>query len=193
MGTHIDRSHPADGITPTGVGSGRAWLWCLPPAVLAVGFVAWLPAVAGGETFRLAADWVPSLGVSFSFLIDGLSLTFAILISGIGALVALYSSAYLAGHAHLGRFYVYLMLFMVAMLGLVLADNLITLFVFWELTTVASYLLIGFDHASAKARRSALQALLVTGAGGLALLAGFVLLGVVAGSFELSAIAAMGD
>ena len=170
-----------------------AWLSALPPAALALAFASFLPEIADGGSIRVSYDWVPSLGVSLSFLIDGLSLTFALLISGIGAFIALYSSAYLAGHAHLGRFYIYLLLFMVAMLGLVLADNLITLFVFWELTTLTSYLLIGFDHVSAKARRAALQALLLTGAGGLAVLAGFILLGAAAGSFELSAIAAMGD
>jgi len=169
------------------------WLLAIVPAVLAVAFAACLPTIAGGESIRIAYDWVPSLGVRLSFLIDGLSLTFALLISGIGALVALYSGAYLSGHSHFGRFTFYLLFFMVAMLGLVLADDLITLFVFWELTTVASYLLIGFDHGSAKARRSALQALLVTGAGGLALLAGLILLGIAAGSFELSAILAKGD
>ncbi|NJO21646.1 MAG: putative monovalent cation/H+ antiporter subunit A [Sphingomonadales bacterium] len=193
-------SRPGEvGINPalaTDGAAGGVWAgrlsWLLATAFTLM-FMACVPAVAAGETIRLALDWVPSLGVTFSLLIDGLSLTFAVLISGVGALVAIYSGAYLAGHAHLGRFYLYLMLFMIAMLGLVLADNLITLFVFWELTAVASYLLIGFDHASAKARRSALQALLVTGAGGLALLAGLILLGVAAGSYELSAIIAMGD
>ncbi len=174
-------------------GGGFGWLLAIPPAGLAVAFSAALPTVMGGGAVRLAYDWVPSLGVGLSFLIDGLSLTFALLISGIGVLVALYSSAYLAGHNHYARFSVYLLLFMVAMLGLVLADNVITLFIFWELTTVASYLLIGFDHASAKARRSALQALLLTGAGGLALLAGLILLGAAAGSFDLSTILASGD
>jgi len=146
-----------------------------------------------GETLRYAVAWVPSLGINLSFLIDGLSLTFALLVTGIGCLVAVYCSAYLSGHAHYGRLYLYLTLFMCSMLGLVLADNLITLFVFWELTTIVSFLLIGFDHASPKARRSALQALLLTGAGGLALLAGLILLGSVAGSFELSEIAAVAD
>ena len=174
-------------------GSGLGWVPALLPALLAVVFAAYLPAVAGGEPIRFVYEWVPSLGVSLSFLFDGLSLTFALLISGIGALIVLYSSAYLAGHPHYWRFTLYLLAFMAAMLGLVLADNLITLFVFWELTTVTSYLLIGFEHASAKSRRSALQALLLTGAGGLALLAGLVLLGNAAGTFELSAIAAQGD
>jgi len=165
----------------------------LPPLAVTIALAFWLPAIASGETIRIAGDWVPSLAVQFSFLVDGLSLTFALLISGIGTLVALYSQKYLADHPHLARFTLYLLLFMVAMLGLVLADNIVTLFVFWELTTVASYLLIGFNHASADARRSALQALLLTGAGGLALLAGLILLGAVAGSYELSEILTKGD
>jgi multicomponent Na+:H+ antiporter subunit A len=174
---------------------GTDWrLRAFAPAVLPVVIFVWaaghLPAVAAGGTVRLAWDWVPSLGVSLSFLIDGLSLTFALLISGIGAVVMLYSGQYLSGHEHYGRFMGYLTAFMLAMLGLVLADNLIALFVFWELTTVTSYLLIGFGHADAKSRRSALQALLVTGTGGLALLAGFILIGSVAGSFELSEVLA---
>ena len=169
------------------------WLAASVPAALALLFAGQVPAVAGGEPLRLSVDWVPSLEVRLSFLLDGLSLTFALLISGIGAFVLLYSGAYLGGHPQLGRYYLYLLAFMAAMLGLVLADNLITLFVFWELTTITSYLLVGFDHASAKARRAALQALLVTGAGGLALLAGLVLLGMAAGSFEISEIVASGD
>ena len=177
--------------TEPGIGVG--WVSALPPFLLAIMFASFLPAIAAGDVLRVAYDWVPSLGISLSFLVDGLSLTFALLITGIGAVVALYSSVTLAGHVHFGRFVFYLLFFMFAMLGLVLADNLITLFVFWELTSVASYLLIGFNHASAKSRRSALQALLVTGGGGLALLAGFILLGSAAGSYELSEIIAMGD
>jgi multicomponent Na+:H+ antiporter subunit A len=160
------------------------------PAVLTLGlFVLMtrgLGPIAGGDTLRFAWDWIPSLGISLSFFVDGLSLTFGLLITGIGALVMLYSSKYLEGHEHFARFHLFLVLFMLSMLGLVLADNLLTLFVFWELTTITSYLLIGFDHAAAKARRSALQSLLVTGLGGLALLAGFILIGTVAGTFELS-------
>jgi len=168
-------------------------LWILPSAVLAILFATLLPTIAAGEAIRVGFAWVPSLGINFSLLIDGLSLTFALLISGIGVLIVLYSNTYLAGHPQLGRFQLFLLLFMLSMLGLVLADNLITLFVFWELTTLTSYLLIGFDHASAKARRSALQALLLTGAGGLALLAGLIMLGLAAGTFELSEILANGD
>ena len=189
----MQRQAAVGGLASVGMSLLRGWLPILPPAAIVLALAMCLPTIAAGDTIRFAYDWVPSLGIRLSFLIDGLSLIFALLISGVGTLVALYSGAYLAGHAHLGRFYLYLLLFMIAMLGLVLADNVITLFVFWELTTVASYLLIGFDHASAKARRSALQALLLTSAGGLALLAGLILLGAVAGSFELSAILAEGD
>ncbi|MFT7571133.1 MAG: multicomponent Na+:H+ antiporter subunit A [Paracoccaceae bacterium] len=175
--------------------SHRLWgmLAALPAAVAAGILLSFLPAVGGGEVIRFAYEWVPSLGIRLSFFLDGLSLIFGVLITGIGAIVVLYSSSYMAGHPHFGRFFLYLLLFMFSMLGLVLADNLITLFVFWEMTTVSSYLLIGFDHTSAKARRSALQALFVTGGGGLALLAGLILLGGAAGSYELSEIIAMGD
>ena len=174
----------------------------LPAFALAALFLSFLPAISGGETLRYVHDWIPSLGIRLSFYIDGLSLIFAILITGIGGLVTLYSSSYLAGHTHYGRFSLYLFLFMLSMIGLVLADNLITLFVFWELTTITSYLLIGFDHTSLligfdhtspKARRNALQALFITGGGGLALLAGLIMMGSAAGTFELSEIVAAGD
>ncbi|MEM8655687.1 MAG: putative monovalent cation/H+ antiporter subunit A [Pseudomonadota bacterium] len=156
-------------------------------------FLSLAPAIADGQSLRFVWDWVPSLGISLSFLLDGLSLTFALLISGIGAMVLLYSNTYLAGHPQFARFALFLTSFMLAMLGLVLADNLIGLFVFWELTTITSYLLIGFGHDTEKGRRSALQALFVTGAGALALLAGFILLGTSMGSFELSVILAQAD
>ena len=142
----------------------------------------------GGRLVELA--WAPSLGLSLSFNLDGLGLLFAILITGIGALIVLYASRYLEGHAHASRFYASLFGFMGAMLGVVLSDNILTLFVFWELTGFTSYLLIGFEHERAEARRAALQALIVTGAGGLALLAVGVLLVDVSGTTNLSEMAA---
>ena len=168
----------------------------LPALGAAALFVALTPAiapVAAGETLRWGVDWVPSLGVRLSGVLDGLSLTFGLLITGIGALVMLFAAKYLAGHVHEGRFGLYLFSFMLAMLGLVVSDNLLTLFVFWELTSITSYLLIGFGHDDAKSRRSALQALLVTGMGGLALLAGFILIYTVVGSFDLEVVLASGD
>jgi len=167
------------------------------PALASAGvcalFAGLLPTIATGEVIRVAWPWVPGLGVEFSFLVDGLSLTFALLITGIGALVFAYTASYFEVQPKLVRLLVLLGLFELAMLGLVLADNLIVLFVFWELTTVTSFLLVGFDHEREDARQKALQALLVTGAGGLALLAGVLLLGGVAGTLEASRLAASAD
>jgi len=156
-------------------------------------FIRFIGPVADGRAFRYGFEWFPSLGVSFSFYLDGLSLLFALLITLIGALVVLYAGAYMAEEKHPGRFFVYLLAFMVAMLGAVLADNAITLFLFWEMTTVTSFLLIGFEHRKEVSRAAALQALLVTGGGGLVLLAGLVLLTQVAGETQISALLLKGD
>ncbi|MEM1059132.1 MAG: putative monovalent cation/H+ antiporter subunit A [Verrucomicrobiota bacterium] len=162
--------------------------WILAAWALALFAVmaSFLPLVTRGEEIRVAIPWVPRLGVDLSFYLDGLGLLMALLITGIGALIALYSSSYLKGDSRLGRFYMSLMLFMGSMLGVVLADNLIVLFIFWELTSVTSYLLIGYNHHEASSRKAALQALLVTGSGGLALLAGLVLIYLVTGSYEFT-------
>jgi multicomponent Na+:H+ antiporter subunit A len=136
--------------------------------------------------------WAPSLQLSLSFNLDGLGLLFAALIIGIGALVLLYASAYLAGHPRAGRFYASLLGFMGAMLGVALSDNILALFVFWELTGFTSFLLIGFEHDRDDARDAALQALIVTGGGGLALLAAGVLLIDITGTASLSMMAARG-
>ncbi|MDG4649580.1 putative monovalent cation/H+ antiporter subunit A [Roseibacterium sp. SDUM158017] len=178
---------------PRVLGGPAGWISVLIPAAIFLWFLQFLAPVQAGGQVLLGIDWVPSMDIRLSILIDGLSLTFGLLISGIGALVTLYSTKYLGNHPEYPRFVLYLMLFMVGMLGLVLADNLIALFVFWEITTISSYLLIGFDSDSAKSRRSALQALLLTGTGGLALLAGMIMLGNAAGSFELSVILTRGD
>ena len=175
------------------MGRAAGWTLALLPLVLTVYFASFLGAIASGEAFRTGLDWVPSLGVALSFTLDGLSLLFALLICGVGALVLVYAGGYLAGHPQLGRLYAYLLMFMASMLGLVLADNVLALFVFWELTSISSYLLIGFEHERREARAAALQALLVTGGGGLALLAGLLLLGQAGGSLELSALRTLGD
>jgi multicomponent Na+:H+ antiporter subunit A len=173
--------------------AASGWLLALLPLALFVYFASFLPAVTAGQVIASSWHWVPSLGIPLSFYLDGLSLTFALLISGIGALVIVYAGGYLAGDERLGRLYLLLLIFMASMLGLVLAGNVITLFIFWELTSISSYLLIGFDHDKATARAAALQALLITGTGGLALLAGLILLGLAGGSFELSALLTQGE
>lgn len=168
-----------------GRGAGR-WAMPLVPLALTVYFASLLPAASEGVFQEVSVAWAPSLGLSLSFRADGLALLFALLITGIGTLIFLYTGTYLAGHRDLGRFYAYLAMFMASMLGLVLADNLVLLFIFWELTSISSFLLIGFDHERAEARAAALQALLVTTGGGLALLAGVLLLGQMGGTMEIS-------
>ena len=168
------------------------WLLALLPASLAVYFSTFLSQVQDGPLL-LEYQWLPGLDISLNFLVDGLSLTFALLISGIGTFILIYAGSYLAGHKYLARFYVIMLAFMASMLGLVLSDNLITLFVFWELTSITSYLLIGFNHEDLEARKCALQGLFVTGAGGLALMAGLILLTIMTGSYSISAILASGD
>jgi multicomponent Na+:H+ antiporter subunit A len=183
-----DHSDPnARWTTPAGLGTSAI------TALLFVFFLQFLPGIAAGEPVRWVVPWIPSLDVNLSFWLDGLSLMFALLITGIGAMVMLYAAKYLAGHPQYSRFALYLFAFMLSMLGVVLADNVIGLFVFWELTTFTSYLLIGFSHTDPKSRRNALQALLLTATGGLALLAGFILMGVTQGSFELSELNAAGS
>ena len=140
-----------------------------------------------------STPWVPGLDVALDFSLDGLSLIFSLLISGIGALIVLYAGGYLKGHPMLGRFFLFLMMFMGAMQGVVLADNVVTLFVFWELTSLASYLLVGFESGRAAARRAALQALLITGTGGLALLAGLIMLASAGGSWRISDLTGAGS
>jgi multicomponent Na+:H+ antiporter subunit A len=152
-----------------------------------------LPQVQGGEVFRIRLDWIPSLGVGLSFVVDGLSLLFALIICGVGFFVTLYAADYLPAKAEKGKFFVFLHSFLLAMLGLVMADNILAVFVFWELTSIISYLLIGFEYELETARQNARQALLVTGAGGLALLVGFLLLGNIANTYELSLLALQSD
>jgi multicomponent K+:H+ antiporter subunit A len=142
-----------------------------------------------GEGLTAGIAWMSGIGLDLFLRLDGLSLLFAILILGIGLLVILYSHFYLEDEPRYGRFYGLLMLFMGAMLGIVLAESMLLLVVFWELTTITSFFLIGFHHDRIDARTGALTSIVVTGAGGLALTAAAVLLGHVTGSFELSDIA----
>ena len=151
------------------------------------------PRVAAGETVLASVDWVPALGLELAFRLDGLSLLFVGLILGIGLLVILYAHYYLSDEDRNGRFFAYLLAFMGAMLGIVTADNLLLLVVFWELTSLTSFLLIGFWRGAAEARQGARLALLVTGAGGLALLAGVLVIGDIVGSYSLGEVLAAGD
>lgn len=158
------------------------------PAIIFAFLLTQLGRVAQGETMAFNLPWIPSLGIEFGLWLDGLSLLFALIISLVGALVMLYASAYLSGHPQRNRFILIITLFMFAMLGVVLSRNLITLFVFWELTSITSFLLIGFYHEKETSRQAALQALLVTGGGGLLLLVGIILLGITGNSFDIGSL-----
>jgi len=166
------------------------WVLALVPAAIFALLATLLPRIAAHEEIAAHVTWVPTLGLTFGIGLDGLSLLFALTIAGIGTLIILYSGAYLRGDPRLGRFLALLLAFMGAMLGIVLADGLVPLYIFWELTAVTSYLLIGFDNGRQSARRAALQALVITSAGGLCLLLGGVLLHAVTGQWDISALAA---
>lgn len=169
------------------------YVLALLPFGIFVYFLSLYPAITSGEIIQTSIPWLSSLDINLSFLLDGLSYLFVLLITGMGTFIVLYASGYMKGHTFLGRFYLSLLLFMASMLGVVLSDNLITLFVFWELTSFTSFMLIGFNHENPKSRRSAIQALLVTFGGGLALLAGVVLMGIAGGTMQISTILSSGD
>ncbi|WP_136066204.1 monovalent cation/H+ antiporter subunit A [Modicisalibacter radicis] len=145
-------------------------------------------AVLDGEVFRQAYSWIPALGLDLAMRLDGLSLLFVLLILGIGLLIIVYARYYLLASDNAPRFYAFLLLFMAAMLGIVMADNLLLLWFFWELTSLSSFLLIGYWYHQSDARKGARMALTVTGAGGLALLAGLLLLGHIVGSYDLQVV-----
>ena len=178
----IKHSEPAQGST-------YLWLALIPLASFLA--LAWglnkhdLP-------WNLVIPWVPSLNIDFSFRVDGLSAQMLALITGIGTWIFVYASGYLAHEPRRGRLLTVLLLFMFSMIGAVTADNIILLFTFWELTSLTSFLLVGFNHEDSQARASARQALLVTMGGGLALLGGLILLGQMAGDWTLSGIVAAG-
>ncbi|MFP4974309.1 Na+/H+ antiporter subunit A [Paenibacillus sp. CN-4] len=168
------------------------WLVLPGPLALFVYFLLKMPAIRTGGPEEATLAWIPSLGIEISLVLDGLSLLFVLLISGIGTLVVLYSIFYLNRRKEaVHHFYVYLLLFMGAMLGVVLSDNLMVLYGFWELTSVSSFLLIAFWHRRERSRYGALKSMLITVFGGLAMFAGFLLLYVMTGTFSLREIIAM--
>lgn len=142
--------------------------------------------VGNGNSITHTINWIPQLGINIELVLNGLSLAFALLITGIGVLVFLYAHAYMKSYQGTRIFYFYLFLFSGAMLGLVLSGNLILLFVFWELTSFLSFLLISFFHEKEASRKAAFQSLFITGFGGLVLLAGIILIGSVVNSYSVT-------
>lgn len=162
-----------------------SWVLACLIAALFVFLLSYLPAISTKGVIEAQLPWVPQLGLSLSLYLDALSLLFALLVTGIGAVVILYAGHYFEDAHELNRFYRLLLIFMGGMLGLVLAGNLFVLFICWEVTSISSFFLISFRSADPAARAGALQALIVTGGGGLALLVGLALLGTASGSMEL--------
>ena len=164
------------------------------PTVLALLLLATqAPAVMRGEVVSTTIQWLPQLGLSASFFLDGLGLLFAGMILGVGLLIILYARFYLSAKDPMGQFYTYLLLFQGAMLGIVLSDNILLLLIFWELTSLSSFLLIGYWKHLPEGRQGARMALTVTGAGGLAMIGGVLILGNIVGSYNLTDILAQGD
>ncbi|MGV8959965.1 MAG: monovalent cation/H+ antiporter subunit A [Stenotrophomonas sp.] len=173
--------------------SAVAWIAACAP-LLGLGLLATMtPAVLAGEVVRSSHTWLPQIGLAFSLRLDGLAWMFAGLVLAIGALVVMYAHYYLSARDSARRFFCYLLMFMGAMLGIVLSGNLLLLMVFWELTSISSFLLIGFWTHRQDARDGAGMALVITGGGGLALLGGVLLIGRIVGSFELDVVLAAGD
>lgn len=174
-----------------GLRDNSHYLITLLPLSLFIYFFSFSEEVAAGQPVEVVYSWVSSLGVDLVFRLDGLALLFTLLITGVGTLVFYYAGAYMKGYPNVGRFYAYLLMFMASMIGLVLSDNIISMFIFWELTSITSFFLIGFNNESEASRKSALQALAITGFGGLALLIGLIVLGMIGETYRISELADM--
>ncbi|MEO0796792.1 MAG: hydrogen gas-evolving membrane-bound hydrogenase subunit E [Verrucomicrobiota bacterium] len=171
----------------------RSWVLALPALAAFVIILGPLGSqVLSGNQPSVSLEWVPQLDLQLALALNGVGWMLALLVTGIGALIMAYASGYMDKYPHAHRLYAYLYLFMLAMVGLAFADHLLIFFIFWELTSISSYLLIGFNHENESARRNALQALLVTGMGGMALLAGLILLSNVTETWLLSEIYSSG-
>lgn len=180
-------------LLPANARNAEAWLaGAITLGVLILALASY-PAVTAGNVIRYTIEWIPTLGLNLSLRMDGFAWLFAVMISGIGFLVVLYARYYMSPDDPVPRFFSFFLAFMGAMLGIVLSGNLILLVVFWELTSVFSFLLIGYWHLNANARDGARMALTITGIGGLGLLAGVLLLGHIVGSYDLDRVLASGD
>lgn len=170
-----------------------AALAALAPAAALVILMLQAEAVMSGQVVEASVPWAAQLGLNLTVRLDGLAWLFALLVLGIGLLIILYARYYLSNRDNMEQFYTLLLLFMGAMLGVVISGNLLLMLVFWELTSLSSFLLIGYWSHSSDARKGARMALTVTGAGGLALLAGILLIGHMVGSYELEVVLRSGD
>lgn len=170
------------------------WFVLLAPLSILIYLLQYIPSIAAGETYKYTLSWIPTLGIDITTYVDGLGLLFGLLISGVGALVIVYSIFYMSkGREALHHFYVYLLLFMGAMLGLVFSDHLLVLYGFWELTSVSSFLLIAYWYERKSSRQGALKAMLITVIGGFGMLAGFIMLIMMGDTYSIREIIAQVD
>ena len=167
------------------LGKKIGWLVSLLPLTIFIWFAMQLPKVMNGEAVTVFYEWIPSMGINFSLYLDGLSLLFGFLIAGIGFAVVIYSIFYLCAKENLTNFYVFILLFMGAMLGVVTSNNLVLMYLFWELTSFSSFLLIGFWYYKERSRYGAQKSMLITVMGGFSMLAGIILVWVTTGTFEI--------
>ena len=170
-----------------------SWLLALAPLAAFILLASRVPLANAGNVYAWQWEWLPSLGLSLGFYVDDLSLLFGLLITFIGTLVVIYAGQYFKGDQGAWRFLTYLLLFMVAMLGIVVAGDVLTLFIFWEGTSILSFLLVAYKTSSKTARYGAFRALLITGGGGIALLIGVLFLSYVAGGTDYATILNSGD
>jgi multicomponent K+:H+ antiporter subunit A len=164
------------------------WFTLFPTALAFLMLMLHAPGVLAGEVYHFRLEWLPALGLNANFFLDGLGFLFAGLILGIGLLIIIYARFYLSRSDPMGQFFTYLLLFQGAMVGIVLSDNILLLLIFWELTSLSSFLLIGYWNHLPEGRQGARMALAVTGMGGLALIGGMLILGEIAGSYDISVI-----
>jgi len=173
-------------ILPNPLKSKKGIIIALAQLAAFVWFVAKVPTITPTNPETLIYNWIPQLGLNISFMLDGLSIAFALLITGIGVLVFLYAQSYMKSYENNTKFFFFLLLFSAAMLGLVLSENLIQLFIFWELTTILSFFLISYFHEKEAARKAAFQSLVITFLGGLALFAGIIVIGSIVDSYSIN-------
>jgi len=180
-------------VLPRTARNGAAWLSGSIALACAVLTASFFPAVAAGDLQHLSLPWAPAMGLFMTFRLDGYAWLFAMLVSVMGVLVILYARYYMSAADPVPRFFSFLLAFMGSMLGIVLSGNLIQLVVFWELTSLTSFMLIAYWYHREDARRGAHMALIVTAGGGFCLLFGVLILGRIVGSFDLDAVLAAGD
>lgn len=180
-------------VLPSNARNAEAWLAGILALACTVLIASLYPQVADGGVIRTEIAWAPALGLQFTLRMDGYAWLFALIVALMGTLVVLYARYYMSPQDPVPRFFSFFQAFMAAMLGVVLSGNLIQLVLFWEMTSLASFMLIAYWHHRLDARRGARMALTVTGSGGLCLLAGVLILGHIVGSYDLDRVLEAGD